>query len=254
LAQDLEHGFLLLTDFGSTTYLAALNPENACTLYADAIDTLISIQRASRPGELPAYDRALLKGEMELFSRWYVIRHLGRTLTPKQADALNSVCGVILECNLGEPHVYVHRDYHSRNLMVTQPNPGVLDFQDAVYGPISYDLVSLLKDAYIEWPEEQVLDWAIRYWEKARAARLPVHSSFADFYRDIEWMGVQRHLKVLGIFARLWHRDGKDGYLADLPLVLRYVQRATTRYRELLPLAHLLDELHEDGQIGGTRF
>jgi hypothetical protein len=254
LAQDLEQGFLLLTDFGSSTYLDALNPGNARTLYEDALDALISIQCASRPGALPEYDRALLKSEVGLFPEWYVLRHLGRELTLRQAEAFDAVCSVVLESNLREPRVYVHRDYHSRNLMLAQPNPGVLDFQDAVFGPISYDLVSLLKDAYIEWPEEQVLDFAVRYWEKARAARLPVRSDFADFYRDFEWMGVQRHLKVLGIFARLWHRDGKDGYLADLPLVLRYVQRAATRYRELSPLARLLDELHERNHSAGTRF
>jgi len=253
LAQDLEQGFLLLTDFGSTTYLEALYPGHARSLYEDALDALIAIQCASRPGELPEYDRALLKSEIELFPQWYVLRHVGRELTQKQAAAFDAVCSAVLECNLREPRVYVHRDYHSRNLMLTQPNPGVLDFQDAVFGPISYDLVSLLKDAYIEWPEEQVLDWALRYWEKARAARLPVRSDFADFYRDFEWMGVQRHLKVLGIFARLWHRDGKDGYLADLPLVLRYVQRVAPRYRELSPLARLLDELHEGKQSAGTR-
>ena len=252
LAQDLEQGFLLLTDFGSTTYLDALNPGNARSLYEDALDALVSIQCESRPGELPEYDRALLKREMGLFPQWYVERHLGCGLTRKQAEAFDAVCGAVLECNLREPRVYVHRDYHSRNLMLTQPNPGILDFQDAVSGPISYDLVSLLKDAYIELPEEQVLDFAVRYWEKARAARLPVRRDFGDFYRDFEWMGVQRHLKVLGIFARLSHRDGKDGYLADLPLVLRYLKRAATRYRELSSLARLLDELHERTHSTGT--
>jgi aminoglycoside/choline kinase family phosphotransferase len=254
LAHDLGQGFLLLTDFGSSTYLEALNPGNTRSLYEDALDALISIQCASRPGELPEYDRVLLKSEIELFPRWYVARHLGRELTQGQAEAFDAVCSVVLESNLREPRVFVHRDYHSRNLMLTQPNPGVLDFQDAVSGPISYDLVSLLKDAYIELPEEQVLDFAVRYWEKARAACLPVRSDFGDFYRDFEWMGVQRHLKVLGIFARLWHRDGKDGYLADLPLVLRYLQRAATRYRELSPLARLLDELHERMHSTGSRF
>jgi hypothetical protein len=161
------------------------------------------------------------------------------------------VFATVLARNLAEPRVYVHRDYHSRNLMLTAPNPGILDFQDAVYGPLSYDLVSLLKDAYVEWPEEQVLDWAVRYWERARAAGLPVRADFAEFYRDFEWMGVQRQLKVLGIFARLWHRDGKARYLADLPLVLRYLERTAARYRELAPLARLLDELHVHARRAG---
>jgi aminoglycoside/choline kinase family phosphotransferase len=151
----------------------------------------------------------------------------------------------IVQCALAQPRVHVHRDYHSRNLMVLPDarNPGVLDFQDALYGPITYDLVSLLRDAYIRWEEEQVLDWAIRYWEVARKAHLPVPSDFGAFYRDFEWMGLQRHLKVLGIFARLYHRDGKDRYLADLPLVLRYVREVAGRYVALKPLALLLDRL-----------
>jgi N-acetylmuramate 1-kinase len=244
LAQDLERGFLLLTDFGSTTYLDALPAHSADKLYRDALDALVRIQRASRPGDLPEYDRALLAREVELFPHWYIARHLGLTLCARQVKALEQVFAVVLEHNLAEPRVYVHRDYHSRNLMLTEPNPGILDFQDAVYGPLTYDLVSLLKDAYIEWPEERVLDWAVQYWQGARAAGLPVRADFADFYRDFEWMGVQRHLKVLGIFARLWHRDGKARYLADLPLVLRYLERTAARYQELAPLARLLDELH----------
>jgi aminoglycoside/choline kinase family phosphotransferase len=149
--------------------------------------------------------------------------------------------------------VFVHRDYHSRNLMLAEPNPGILDFQDAVYGPISYDLASLFKDAYVEWEEGLALDWLVRYWEQARRAGLPVARDFADFHRDYEWMGVQRHIKVLGIFARLKHRDGKDGYLKDMPLVARYLRSACERYRELGPLAQLLDRLEERGvQIGYT--
>lgn len=252
VAQDLDRGFLLLTDFGSTTYLEALAAGDPESLYADALAALIRIQSSSRPGELPEYDAALLKRELDLFRDWYVQRHLGRALDRAQAQALEDVCAALLACNLAEPRVFVHRDYHSRNLMLTEPNPGILDFQDAVYGPITYDLVSLLRDAYVEWPEEQVLDWAVRYWERARAAGLPVSADFAAFYRDFEWMGVQRHLKVLGIFARLWHRDGKDRYLADLPLVRRYAERAARRYRELAPLARLLDSVHERGCTTGT--
>jgi aminoglycoside/choline kinase family phosphotransferase len=149
----------------------------------------------------------------------------------------------VLANNLAQPRVFVHRDYHSRNLMVTKPNPGVLDFQDAVYGPVTYDLVSLLRDAYIEWEEERQIDWAVRYWEKARAAGIPVDADFASFWRDFEWMGVQRQIKVLGIFARLCHRDGKRAYVGDMPLVMRYLRAACGRYDELSPLLVLLDAL-----------
>ena len=244
LAQDLARGFLLLTDFGSTTYLDALAHSDADALYRDALGALVRLQAASKPGVLPEYDEALLRRELAVFPDWYVARHLGKTLTAAQRQRLEHAFDAIVARNLAEPRVYVHRDYHSRNLMVTEPNPGILDFQDAVFGPISYDLVSLLRDAYVEWPEERVLDWAIRYWQQARAAGLPVRTDFAEFYRDFEWMGVQRHLKVLGIFARLWHRDGKARYLDDMPLVLRYLERAAGRYRDLDPLARLLAELH----------
>lgn len=243
LARDLEQGFLLLSDLESTTYLQALNDDNADQLYRDALDALIKIQLASRPGELPDYDAELLMREMRLFSDWYVSKHLRLALSAQQAAALDSIFSLVLQNNLAQPKVFVHRDYHSRNLMLTRPNPGILDFQDAVYGPITYDLVSLLKDAYIRWDEERALDWVIRYWEKAKRAGLPVTRDFAEFYRDYEWMGVQRHLKVLGIFARLYYRDGKDAYLNDLPLVMHYLRKACERYRELNPLLNLLDEL-----------
>ncbi len=245
LAQDLVQGFLLLTDLGDTTYLAALDGANAPALYLDAIDSLVRWQRASREGALPPYDAALLRRELDLFPDWYVARHLGRTLDAAQHADLEQMFARILAHNLAQPRVFVHRDYHSRNLMVTAPNPGVLDFQDAVYGPIPYDLVSLLRDAYIEWDEELQIDLAVRYWERARAAALPVPADFGQFWRDFEWMGVQRQLKVLGIFARLAHRDGKDGYLADLPRVWRYLRRACGRYDELAALARLLDALGE---------
>jgi aminoglycoside/choline kinase family phosphotransferase len=245
LAQDLARGFLLLSDLGSTTYLAALDAATARPLYVDAIDALIRFQVASRPGELPEYDEALLRRELELFPDWYVARHLGRTLDDVQRDALERVFRAVLANNLAQPRVYVHRDYHSRNLMVSTPNPGVLDFQDAVFGPVTYDLVSLLRDAYIEWEEERQLDLAIRYWERARAAGVPVHADFGEFWRDFEWMGVQRQLKVLGIFARLAHRDGKTGYVQDMPLVMRYLRGACARYRELGPLRALLDALED---------
>ncbi|HUW29493.1 MAG TPA: phosphotransferase [Sulfuriferula sp.] len=243
LAQDLAQGFLLLTDLGDVTYLSVLTADNAGALYGDALDALVKIQVASRHGVLPDYDRALLERELRLFPEWYITRHLGVALNAQQAQTLDSVFEAILANNLAQPRVFVHRDYHSRNLMLTEPNPGVLDFQDAVYGPVTYDLVSLLKDAYIRWDEEVVLDWVIRYWEKARRAGLPVAVDFGAFYRDFEWMGVQRHIKVLGIFARLYHRDGKTGYLKDMPLVMDYLRSACARYRELEPLLQLLDSL-----------
>ena len=248
LAQNLAQGFLLLSDLGSTTYLQTLgdDPGSADQLYCDAADALIKIQLASCPGVLPDYDEALLQRELDLFPDWYVAKHLQAVLSIEQQAELDTVFGRILQNNLAQPRVFVHRDYHSRNLMVTLPNPGILDFQDAVYGPVTYDLVSLFKDAYIRWDEERVLDWLIRYWEKARKAGLPVAGDFAGFYRDFEWMGVQRHIKVLGIFARLAHRDGKDGYLRDMPLVMDYLSKACGRYRELGPLLLLLDALAED--------
>ena len=242
-AQDLEQGFLLLSDLGNTTYLQALKAGNARELYGAATDALIAIQLASREHELPPYDETLLLREMRLFPEWYIAKHLQVPLDEKQNATLETIFQRIIKNNLAQPRVYVHRDYHSRNLMVTDPNPGILDFQDAVYGPITYDLASLFKDAYLRWEEEQVMDWLIRYWEKARKAGLPVHDNFGEFYRDYEWMGVQRHIKVLGIFARLYHRDGKEGYLNDMPLVVGYLRRACARYIELKPLLNLLDEL-----------
>ncbi|HJU72004.1 MAG TPA: phosphotransferase [Paucimonas sp.] len=254
LAQDVERGFLLLSDLGSTTYLQQLNHDTAHKLYLDAIDALVLIQAHSQPDMLPEYDRALLLRELRLFPEWYIGKHLGMTLSDQQSALLDKVFDALLANNLAQPQVHVHRDYHSRNLMVMQKgNPGILDFQDAVYGPITYDLVSLLRDAYVQWDEEMVLDWAIRYWERARRAGLPVNPDIDTFYRDFEFMGVQRHLKVLGIFARLYHRDGKDAYLQDLPLVMEYTRNAARRYKELTPLAKLLDELEQKTpQVGYT--
>jgi len=245
-AQDLTQGFLLLSDLGNTTYLQALCAGNAGTakeLYGAATDALIKIQLASRENELPPYDEALLMRELRLFPEWYIAKHLNASLSDAQSAKLETVFQRILANNLAQPRVYVHRDYHSRNLMLSEPNPGILDFQDAVYGPITYDLASLFKDAYIRWEEAEIIDWLIRYWEKARKAGLPVHEDFSDFYRDYEWMAVQRHLKVLGIFARLCHRDGKEGYLKDMPLVMAYLRAACARYIDLKPLLNLLDVL-----------
>jgi len=251
LASDLDRGFLLLTDLGATTYLDALGRgapkstglarDDAQALYLDAIDALVRWQAASREGELPAYDEALLRRELDLFPDWYLAKHLGVTVDATQRGTLEQAFKVLLANNLAQPRVYVHRDYHSRNLMVSTPNPGVLDFQDAVYGPVTYDLVSLLRDAYVAWDEERQLDLAVRYWERARRARLPVDADFGAFWRDFEWMGVQRQLKVLGIFARLWHRDGKPGYLADMPRVMAYLRGACGRYAAFAPLLRLLD-------------
>jgi N-acetylmuramate 1-kinase len=255
LAQDVERGYLLLSDLGSTTYLHQLGHDSAHKLYLDAIDALILIQAQSQPEVLPEYDRELLQRELMLFPDWYIGKHLGVTMTDKQTETLNKIFDSLLANNLAQPQVYVHRDYHSRNLMVmSRGNPGILDFQDAVYGPITYDLVSLLRDAYIQWDEEMVLDWVIRYWERARRAGLPVNPDIDAFYRDFEFMGLQRHLKVLGIFARLYHRDGKDAYLKDLPLVMEYTRKAAGRYNALAPLIRLLDELEGKAPSVGYTF
>jgi aminoglycoside/choline kinase family phosphotransferase len=252
-AQDVERGFLLLEDLGTATYLARLDASSAHALYLDAIDALVRFQRASRDGVLPAYDEALLRRELDLFPDWYVARHVGRTLDDGQRAILEGVFARVLANNLAQPRVFVHRDYHSRNLMVCDPNPGVLDFQDAVYGPVTYDLVSLLRDAYIAWDEERQIDWTVQYWERARAAGIAVDPDFGNFWRDFEWMGVQRQIKVLGIFARLCHRDGKAGYVNDMPLVMKYLRGACGRYRELAPMIVLLDALEgRQPQVGYT--
>ena len=250
-AEDLGRGFLLLSDLGLRTYLAALDSASAPKLYADASEALIRWQRATRDGELPPYDEALLTRELNLFPDWYIARHLDIDLTAAETATLAHAFRQILDNNLAQPRVYVHRDYHARNLMVADPNPGVLDFQDAVFGPVTYDLVSLLRDAYIAWDEERQIDWAVRYWERARAAGLPVGDDFGVFWRDFEWMGVQRQLKVLGIFARLAYRDGKRGYLDDMPRVMAYLRRACERYGALHPLLALLDSL--DDRAGSAR-
>ena len=242
-AQNLREGFLLLEDLGEATFLDRFGGSDPAQLYAAATDALIRIQLASRPGVLPEYDRALLERELRLFPDWYLARELRCDLASEDARILQGAFEALLANNLAQPRVFVHRDYHSRNLMVCEPLPGILDFQDAVYGPITYDLVSLFRDAYVRWEEPQVLDWVVRYWEKARNAGLPVHADFAAFYRDFEWMGAQRQLKVAGIFARLCHRDGKERYLADIPLVLEYLLATCRRYRELTPLARLLERL-----------
>lgn len=241
IAQDIARGFLLLSDLGTTTYLRALGESNADVLFSDALGALIDWQLATRPNTLPPYDDVLLRRELELFPEWYLGRHLGIATGAEQRQSLDVLFARLIEAALAQPQVYVHRDYMPRNLMLSEPNPGVLDFQDAVLGPITYDVVSLLRDAFVSWPEARVLDWTARYWERAKKAGLPVHSDFGAFYRDFEWMGLQRHLKILGIFARIHYRDGKPGYLDDTPRFIAYARSVAERYRELRPLAQLLD-------------
>jgi N-acetylmuramate 1-kinase len=244
IAQDLAQGFLLLSDLGDHTYLSQINAQNANMLYGDAYDALIQMQLASKPNVLPPYDEALLTREMQLFPDWYISKHLNFELNDKQEAVLRATFSLLNQNILSQPQVYVHRDYHARNLMVTQEdNPGILDFQDAVFGPITYDLVSLFKDAYISWDEELIMDWMVRYWQNAKKAGLPVNDDFGTFYRDFEYMGAQRHIKILGIFARLYHRDGKEGYLKDMPLVMQYLRSVCERYVELRPMLRLLDTL-----------
>ncbi|HKO87872.1 MAG TPA: phosphotransferase [Burkholderiales bacterium] len=253
LQKDLEQGFLLLSDLGTQTYLNVINEQNADELFVAAIDALIVWQLASKPEVLPPYDAALLSRELNLFPDWYIAKHRRATLNASQQNALERSFALIMASNLAQPKVYVHRDFMPRNLMISSPNPGILDFQDAVYGPITYDLLSLFKDAFISWEEQRVLDWVVRYWEKARAAGLPVKEDFSEFYRDFEWMGLQRHLKVAGIFARLCYRDGKQNYLDDVPRFLTYIRNTCARYDAMKPLLHLLDELEQSHpQVGYT--
>ncbi|MEQ6289713.1 N-acetylmuramate/N-acetylglucosamine kinase AmgK [Vogesella sp. GCM10023246] len=245
--RDREQGFMLLQDLGKVTFLAALQHDERPMVHKhlllEAIDTLIDIQKISQPGVLPEYDHALLMREVSLFPEWFAAKELGKPFTFAQRQRWDAALKVLLPRIEAQAKVYVHRDFIVRNLMLTADRPGVLDFQDAVYGPISYDLVSLLRDAFIGWDEEFVLDLVVRYWEKARAAGLPVPEQIDDFYRDFEWMGVQRHLKVAGIFARLYHRDGKDKYRGEIPRFIKYLKKTTRRYKELAPLFQLLVEL-----------
>ena len=256
LAHDFDQGFLLLTDLGTKLYIHVLGeapPREVDRLFGDATTALVKWQQSSREGVLAAYDEALLRRELALFPDWFIARHLGVELSAAQREALEGVFRVVLARNLAEPRVFVHRDFMPRNLMVSEPNPGILDFQDAVHGPISYDIACLFRDAFISWDEERVLDGTIRYWEKARRARLPVPPDFSDFWRDVEFMGLQRHLKVAGIFARLNYRDGKPLYLADAPRFMGYIRHAVNRYNELAPLGKLLDTLEGSApQVGYT--
>jgi aminoglycoside/choline kinase family phosphotransferase len=248
LASDVERGFLLLSDLGRQTYLEALTDANAEALMGDAITALVRWQAASRPGVLPPYDAALLGRELDLFPDWYVARHLRRAFTPAQAATWQAMRALLIEHALGQAPVFVHRDYMPRNLMPAAgaaAGPGILDFQDAVYGPVSYDPTSLLRDAFLSWPATRERAWLADYWRKARAAGVPVPADFEAFSSDCDLMGAQRHLKVLGIFARLDYRDGKPRYLAETPRFVAYIAAAAGRTPALAPLATLLAELHE---------
>ena len=256
LAWDEAQGFMLLSDLGAQTLMQVIdreNPQANLGLYLQAVDTLIAWQLASQPGVLPAYDEALLKRELELFPDWYLARHRGVVIDTAMRQTLDTAFQHIIAQNLRWPSVYVHRDFMPRNLMQGSPL-GVLDFQDAVYGPITYDIASLMRDAFLSWDEDFVLDVTIRYWQKARAAGLPVGDDFGEFYRGVEWMGLQRHLKVAGIFARLTLRDGKPQYLADTPRFIHYIRATTNRYVELKPLMRLIDKVEGSEAVSGFAY
>lgn len=248
--QSLEHGFLLLSDLGRTPYLDVLNSDTADAMYHDAIATLIKVQQADING-LPTYDAALLQQEMSLFPEWFLGTHLDITLSDAEQADLNATFKSLIKSAQQQPQVFVHRDYHSRNLMVTeQHNPGVIDYQDAVLGPVTYDLVSLLRDCYIAWPESQVRSWVKQYQILATDRGILEAVNTDTFYQWFDWMGLQRHLKVLGIFARLSHRDGKQAYLNDLPLTLSYVLSVARRYPEMASLVALFERYDIPQRIG----
>lgn len=252
LAQDLERGFLMLGDLGTKTYLDILDADNADSLFADAEAALLRWQQASRPGILPEYDRPFLRRELRLFPEWYLARHLRLELSVVETQALEQAFSLLEDSALAQPRVYMHRDYMPRNLMQSEPNPGVLDFQDAVFGPISYDVVSLYRDAFQSWEPARVDVWRRSYWEKAGRVGLPVPADYAEFTRAFDWMGLQRHLKVLGIFARINYRDGKPHYLKDTPRFIRYAREVCGLYREFKPLLKLLDDIEERAEAVDT--
>ncbi|MGA9032617.1 MAG: phosphotransferase [Sulfuricaulis sp.] len=248
LEENHDQGFFLISDLGDQLYLRHLSDQTVERLYGDAMGALVVLQAGSftqAAGKfLPDYDETLLQREMEIFREWYLGRHLGLKLTAGQQAALDETFTILARAALSQPQVWVHRDYHSRNLMVTdRNNPGILDFQDAVRGPVTYDLVSLLRDCYIAWPRERVEDWVKGYHDLALQSGIPVDDDDNQFLRWFDLMGVQRHLKATGIFARLNHRDGKPGYLSDIPRTLGYVQAVGARYPELQALNALLREL-----------
>ena len=262
LAWQQAKGFMLLTDLGDHTMMSAIDPKNPQAnhaLYMKAVDALIAWQLSSKPDVLPPYDEALLQRELSLFPDWYLQKHRNLTVEGKMRSTLDSTFKTLLARNLAAPSVYVHRDFMPRNLMMpigAGSDLGVLDFQDAVYGPVTYDIASLMRDAFLTWEEDFVLDITIRYWEKARKVGLlnyeDWHQDFGAFYRAVEWMGLQRHLKVAGIFARLTLRDGKEKYLADAPRFIAYIRATASRYIELKPLLRLIEEV--EGADGVTGF
>ncbi|HUR90388.1 MAG TPA: phosphotransferase [Ramlibacter sp.] len=250
LEWDETQGFMLITDLGTQTMIDAVDREHAHAngpLYQSAIDALIAWQLASKPDVLPQYDAALLTRELQLFPDWYIEQHRGIAVEGKLRETLAAMFTLIVQRNLASAAVYVHRDFMPRNLMMPrdpgEARLGILDFQDAVHGPITYDIACLMRDAFLSWDEEFVLDITVRYWKKATAAGLPVDADFGEFYRAVEWMGLQRHLKVAGIFARLTLRDGKPRYLADAPRFIAYIRATASRYRELAPLLAVIDQV-----------
>jgi aminoglycoside/choline kinase family phosphotransferase len=253
---DFDAGFMLVTDLGTRPYIAELDPSDAASakpLMRAALDALIRWQSSSREGVLPPFDEAFLRREMELMPEWYVTRHLGREVDEKMRGVLDRTYALLIASARAQPQVFMLRDFMPRNLMICEPNPGVLDFQDAVHGPIAYDVASLLRDAFISWDEAFELDCFAYYWERAKKAGLPVDPDFGEFYRQIEWIGLQRHIKILGLFARLHYRDGKARYLGDLPRFTDYARKVAERYRPLAPFARLLDDLESRAvQVGYT--
>ena len=250
LAAQVEQGFLLLTDLGNQIYLDALAQASAAqadVLMRDAISALTRFQSQVPADCLPPFDEKLLRDELALFPQWCVQREFGITWTAAEQQTWDKACGLLVASAQAQPQVAVHADWMPRNLMVAPDgpptNPGILDFQDAVRGPITYDMASLLRDAFISWPEEQELDWAVRAWQQARTAGLPVQADFGEHWRALEWMGLQRHLKVMGIFCRLKHRDGKPRYAQDLPRFFAYATKVATRYGPLKPLLRLLEPM-----------
>ncbi len=246
LAEDLQRGFLLLEDLGDRTYLDIFNAggADADALFDDALGALIQWQAASRPGVLAPFDRVLLHRDLMLYPDWYVSKHLKLELTSLEMVTLQDAFRLLEDSALGTPQVYVHRDYMPRNLMLSSPNPGVLDFQDAIYGPLTYDVASLFKDAFLSWPEERVIAWRRRYRERALKAGLPV-PELPEFERACDWMGMQRHLKVMGVFARICYRDGKPHYVKDTPRFLAYIKHTGSLYKEFTPLLRLMDNLEK---------
>jgi N-acetylmuramate 1-kinase len=260
LAADVAQGFLLLSDLGTEAYLphlqAGLTPQ-ADRLMRDALKALVRWQQGVPASSLPPFSAQQMHDELALFPAWCVQREFGLTWSAAQQSSWQQVCERIVRSALAQPVVAVHADWMPRNLMVMpnpQNNPGILDFQDAVAGPVSYDLASLLRDAFISWPEEQQLDWAVRWWQMARQAGLPVDADFGEFWRALEWMGLQRHLRILGIFCRLKHRDGKPLYAQDLPRFFNYATQVALRYRPLAPLLALLEPMSGAEVAAGFTF